>query len=114
MAKLLGDKAAKQIAETVRTVRGLPQGGSGATQERRVPFQELFVTGKIDGTLAPDGTATLSIYKPSTTGGIGTDTTVNVNVVDGGKLQGTLAASTIVDAVYTRGVWLVVGWECPT
>lgn len=111
MAKYtLGDKAAKQIAGLLKKDGGPP--GPGRAPVRGQGFQELYCTGKLDTTLAPNGTATLSIYKPSTTGGIGTDTTINLTVIDNGKLDATLPASTICDVNYSRGAWIVTGFKC--
>ncbi|NDD52978.1 hypothetical protein EBZ39_03720 [bacterium] len=115
MAYTLGDKAAKQIAEVIRDYNGQSGAPNGPTYNRGRFRDEYTVFGKLDGTLARNGTATLSIYKPGTAGGIGTDTTQNVTIIDIGMIPSSaspLAANKVVMAHYSRGAWVIGAYEC--
>ena len=114
MAKYtLGERAAKQIAALIKD--GDNPGGPKRIPGRGYGIIEPIIVGKIDGTLARNGTATLSIYKPSTSGGIGTDTSTNQTIIDVGQIGTTdspLAASTSCTAAYSRGAWVLISYDC--
>ena len=114
MAYTLGDRAAKQIAKLVRqNERTGPPAGIGGNQGT---FRDEYaVYGKIDGTMARNGTATLSVYKPGTAGGVGTDTGVNFRIIDVGMIPAAVSpipANTVVMAHYMRGAWIIGSYDC--
>ena len=115
MSFTLGDKAAKQVAEVIKAYNSEPGKVAGQTSWGRAVRPEYSVYGKLDGTMARNGTATLSIYKPSTTGGIGTDTLLNVTIIDVGMTPSAvspLPANAVVKAEYSRGAWVIGAYDC--
>lgn len=115
MSFTLGDKAAKQVAEVIRDYNQRTGPLTGGGSFGRSFRDEYTVFGKIDGTMARSGTATLSIYKPGTAGGIGTDTALNVKIIDVGMIPNAvspLPANTVVMAHYSRGAWVIGSYDC--
>lgn len=107
----IGDRAARQIAELISAKPG--SGGAGYSQGG--VRDEMTVVGKLDGTMARNGTATLSVYAPNTSGGIGTDTTLNFTIIDVGMIPSAsspLPANTVVMAHYSRGSWVIGAYDC--
>ena len=68
--------------------------------------------GKLDESLGPGGNADASVYKPSSTGGIGTDTNTTVTVIDIGMLGETLPVNTIIVWVNIFGLKVVIAYKC--
>lgn len=111
MSYVLGDKALRQIRDVVLKVLREPT-VVPRDDSRRNPVFEQCCYGKLTTSLAPDGTGTLTIYRPGSGGGVGTDTGVTLTVIDNGKLNQTLPSSTVCDVAYMRGAWVVTGHEC--
>lgn len=107
----LGDRAARQIAELIRAKPG--SGGAGYSQGG---FRdEMTVVGRLDTTMARNGTATLSVYAPNTSGGIGTDTTLNFTIIDVGMIPSSaspIPSNTVAMAHYARGSWVLGAFDC--
>lgn len=112
---IFGEQAVRQISEALaKTVDAAP-GVQGRMSSSRVPVFGQIEIGKLDTTMAKGGTATMSIYVPSTAGGIGTDTGENITIVDVDQMPAAsspLPSSTKCTVSWVRGAWCLISYEC--
>jgi hypothetical protein len=112
---VLGDKAVRQISALVNRFGVLDPGSASVPSRSNNDLLTHMVVGKLDTTLARGGTATLSIYSPSTAGGIGTDTNVNVTIADASMIPSAsspLPVNTVCMVSRVYGAWVLCAFDC--
>jgi hypothetical protein len=112
---VLGDKAVRQISALVNRFGVLDPGSASVPNRSNNDQLTHMVVGKLDTTLARGGTATLSIYSPSTAGGIGTDTNVNIKITDVSMIPAAsspLAINKVCMVSRVYGVWVLCAYDC--